>query len=364
MAGRPLLQRLQWKPLVALAYFFAVSTIPVSNFYLRTFFFEEKSGTEEEKDYLTEGPLTLSAALHEYERRIQQGQTTDSSNRFLVVCNTINPSLLPMFSNFTLVRLNKNETPPIWSAYAFLDPSGREDHAYVKEATLRRDLSPFLIGKKLSISNAEDGAWVHGVSLPFVHYGILNMFDFLTLTYHFAQVHWPNFSSNKTKFLRLIKNRPFILKHWGEVFWRTHYAKQSCGDADMVVYRAVEPHGKDCLTMHFLQGVSSALNAKDFLEDNLHKSDEVNHFQGNANSHKFCSIIVKFNSSEPTTMFQTTLYDIDAIVRHMFFLQLSEYKPCERITDCPGGPYGNYKCMKGFKFHITMVSTTDLLRNN
>lgn len=176
----------------------------------------------------------------------------------------------------------------------------------------------------------------------------------------FTQVHWPNFSPNNTKFLRLIENRPLVLKHWGEVFWRTHYAKESCSDVDMVVYRAVEPHGKDCLTMHFLQGVSSALDAKELLENNAHNSD-LDNLHSNAQPHKFCSLIVKFNSSEPTTMFQTTLYDIDAIVRHMFFLQLSEYKPCDRILDCPGGPYGNYECMKGYKFHITMVSVLMLI---
>jgi hypothetical protein len=103
-----------------------------------------------------------------------------------------------------------------------------------------------------------------------------------------------------------------------------------------------------------LQGVSFALDAKEFLENNIHNSDPHTDPQ----RHKFCSLIVKFNSSEPTTMFQSTLYDIDAIVRHMFFLQLSEYKPCDRILDCPGGPYGNHKCMKGYKFHVTMVRHT------
>lgn len=179
----------------------------------------------------------------------------------------------------------------------------------------------------------------------------------------FTQVHWPNFSRNNTElFLRLIKNRPLLLKHWGEVFWRTLYAKKSCSDVDMVVYRAVEPHGKDCLTMHFLQGVSTALDAKELLENNVHNNSDLVNLHSNAQqSHKFCSLIVKFNSSEPTTMFQTPLYDIDAIVRHMFFLQLSEYKPCDRIIDCPGGPYGNYECMKGYKFHITMASALMLI---
>ncbi|KAL7529486.1 hypothetical protein ACHAXR_002993 [Thalassiosira sp. AJA248-18] len=57
-------------------------------------------------------------------------------------------------------------------------------------------------------------------------------------------------------------------------------------------------------------------------------------------------------------MFNSTRYETDAFVRHMFFLQLSEYKPCERITDCPSGdPYTGFKCMVGYKFHITMENT-------
>ena len=131
------------------------------------------------------------------------------------------------------------------------------------------------------------------------------------------------------------------------VFWRSLYEKQSCADVDIVVYRATENHGMDCLTMHFLQGVSTALAAKASLEEN----------GGSGVPHdKFCSMIVKYNSSEPMKMFQSPLYDVDAIVRHMFFLQLSEYKQCERIVNCPGGPYTSYECMVGYKFHITMAS--------
>jgi hypothetical protein len=218
--------------------------------------------------------------------------------------------------------LGKNETPPPWNALAFLEPRGCEHHAYVKEATERRQESPFLVAPNVSNTN-DHGARLHGV-------------------------HWPNFSSNSAKYLRLAKNRPVILKLWGEVFWREIYAKQSCSDADIVVNREVETHGKDCLTMHFLQGVSTALSAKGLLEQVQSVSD--------VKSDKFCSMIIKFNSSRPTEMFKTTLYDIDALVRHMFFLQLSEYKPCERIVDCPGNPYTSFECMKGYKFHITMVS--------
>lgn len=144
----------------------------------------------------------------------------------------------------------------------------------------------------------------------------------------------------------MTKDRPVILKIWGEVFWRHIYVSSECG-ADIVVYREVEVHATDCLTMHFLQGVSSALSAKDRLEQ-----EQISTVQHD----KFCSMIVRYNSSQPAKMFQKTNYDIDAIVRHMFFLQLSKYKPCKRILDCPGGPDTAFKCMEGYKFHITMVS--------
>jgi hypothetical protein len=122
----------------------------------------------------------------------------------------------------------------------------------------------------------------------------------------------------------------------------------SCSDYDITVYREVENPGRNCLMMHFVQGVSTALAAKDFLEG-VENPTDVQH-------DKFCEFINKKNSSRPMDMFTSPHYDIDAIVRHMFFLQLSEYKPCTRILDCPGGPYDVPKCTKGYKFHISMVS--------
>ena len=60
----------------------------------------------------------------------------------------------------------------------------------------------------------------------------------------------------------------------------------------------------------------------------------------------------------PVYMFNKPHYDIDALVRHVFFLQLSEYKPCERITNCPEiSPYNAFKCTMGYKFHITMENS-------
>merc|ERR1719356_199796 len=56
-------------------------------------------------------------------------------------------------------------------------------------------------------------------------------------------------------------------------------------------------------------------------------------------------------------MFKSSHYDTDVLVRHMFFLQLSEYKPCDRVEGCPGSPYTSFHCMRGYKFHITMDNT-------
>jgi len=276
-------------------------------------------------------PYRLTDILHQYEQTpglnntlfmyIQDGTRINGTTPTLVVCDTINPALTPMFSNFSLVRLKNNEAPPPWGEIVFLDPSGCEDHTYVKQARERREKSGFVVHERMSAD--ESGAWVHGV-------------------------HWPNFSTNSTKYLRAVIDRPFIIAHWGEVFWRTLYEKKSCDGVDMVVYRGVENYGMNCLTMHFLQGVSSALAAKDELEGQVLPTS-IKH-------DKFCSMIVKTNPYKPTSCFTTSLYDIDSIVRLMFFLQLSEYEPCTRIVHCTGGPYTSFECMKGYKFHITMVS--------
>jgi hypothetical protein len=54
---------------------------------------------------------------------------------------------------------------------------------------------------------------------------------------------------------------------------------------------------------------------------------------------QFCSFLVRFDAYNLVSMFNSTSYDEDVITRHMFFRQLSEYKPCTRITDCGGNPY-------------------------
>jgi hypothetical protein len=109
-----------------------------------------------------------------------------SDKPFLVVCNDIQLPLIPMFSGFTIVRLNRNETPPPWTSLAFLDKtgSGCDGHAYVQEAIQRRNQSPYLTAPGMATS--PNGTWLHGV-------------------------HWPNFSNESAKYLRMVRDRPVIV---------------------------------------------------------------------------------------------------------------------------------------------------------
>ena len=51
----------------------------------------------------------------------------------------------------------------------------------------------------------------------------------------------------------------------------------------------------------------------------------------------FCSLLIRFNSNNPTCIFNHTFHDIGGIFWHMFFRQPSEYKPCKRILNCSTG---------------------------
>jgi len=279
---------------------------------------------------------SVPSFLRQFDEKYNDGTFMDDP--FLVVCHNVGDVLLPMFSNFTVIRLGKEDDPPPWNATVFLYGEQCADHPYVAESIERRRRSPFLVAPKLPPSS-EQSKQIHGVN-------------------------WPNFSVNSTKYLRIIRERPAIIKIMGEVFWRSHYAKQSCRDVDFIIYREDETLIPDCLTIHYLQGVSTTTmrgedgqfgfhNTSKILQKEVahpHKPDEVKY-------DKFCSFIVRFNSTHPTEMFQSTMYDIDAIIRHMFFLQLSEYNQCERITECPGNPYTAFECMVGYKFHITMENS-------
>lgn len=262
---------------------------------------------------------------------------------FLVVCQNVDKNALyPTFANFTVVRLNLNERLPPWNATVFLHGEQCTGHPYVKESMERRKKSSFVVAPSLNLTTIESSddlgsAWVHGV-------------------------HWPDFGRNY--YLREIRDRPAILKVYGEVFWRNAYKDGDCQDVDFVVYRENENPPSGCLTIHFLQGVTTTTlrgeddfglrQTADILKGTVshpHKRNNVSEYDN------FCSFIVRYNSSQPVDMFNHTYYDTDAFVRHMFFLQLSEYKPCTRITDCGGNPYVAFKCMVGYKFHITMENT-------
>ena len=276
-----------------------------------------------------------------------------AGQKYLVVCIRVDNSLLPMFTNFTVIRLRMGEDPPPWNTTAFLHVGEGQSsktcrkHRYVKEAMERRKNSPFLVARNLPLANEYDdvtpdtSSWVHGV-------------------------RWPNYGANSTTHLRAIRDRPAIIETYGEVFWREQYKKQSCSDVDFMVYREVETALPDCLQIHFIQGVSTTMyrgvhgkfglrNTADIFEKAVAHPHKQYSF---VDYKKFCSFMVRFNSTSPAHMFNNTRYDTDGFIRHTFFLLLSEYRPCERITDCGvESPYEAFKCMVGYKFHITMENT-------
>lgn len=294
-----------------------------------------------------EGRQRASSKNYDHQESILQ--QFEEQTKFLVVCYKVDPSLIPIFdNNFTIIRLMKKRRankPPPWNATVFLHGEYCADHPYVVESMIRRDRSPYLVAatnNHSSTNNDNDGSsWAHGV-------------------------RWPNYSMNATNYLRAIQDRPAIIRLYGEVNWRMQYAKQSCSDVDFVVYRESETIIPDCLTIHSLQGVWTTMSrgkdgefgARNTADIFAKKVDHPNKPDGVVNYDKFCSFIVRYNSTHLVHMFNHTKYDIDALVRHMFFLQLSEYKQCERIVDCSfGGPYTAFQCMVGYKFHITMENT-------
>mmetsp|Transcript_33169 Transcript_33169/g.71666 ORF Transcript_33169/g.71666 Transcript_33169/m.71666 type:complete len:564 (+) Transcript_33169:92-1783(+) len=278
---------------------------------------------------------------------------------------------LHMFSNFTILRLLQNQIPPPFNTTnpVFLHGENCKDHPYVVESMERRKRSPYLVSMKeenwtSSSLLSSPSSWVHGV-------------------------HWPNFfttnssnghDGNANKYLRVIHERPAILKVLGEVFWRQHYRDVN---GDFVVYREVETLIPNVLTIHFLQGVSTSMtrgwegafgfrNTTYILQNTVahpHKrfrdkgdgsviNNSMVDIDDDGYYKKFCSFVIRFNSTNLIHMFNNTFYDTDALVRHMFFRQLSKsYKPCERVTNCSGNPYMSFKCMVGYKFHITMENT-------
>lgn len=213
-----------------------------------------------------------------------------------------------------------------------------ENHTYVREAIRRRRYSDFLDG---TTSPLWEG-WKDGV-------------------------YWPK--GMKVTQLRSIQNRPALVGIRGEVFWRNK--GDSCSDVDFIVDRQTERAFDDCFTIHFIQGMAGPYlreyaETKDAggigIQQTLDTyTKKVLHPKADPNVsypyREFCSFLVRFDPYNLVSMFNSTRYDIDALVRHLFFRQLSEYKPCTRVTDCGGNPYNSYLCMSQYKFHITMENS-------
>lgn len=221
-----------------------------------------------------------------------------SGRPYLVVCDSVDNSLRPYFDGFTVVRLNKKEEPPPWNATAFLHGEHCKDNPYVKEAVRRREKSPFYApapegddsfpssARRDDDDDDDDSGWVHGV-------------------------HWPSFANNSTKYLRAIRDRPAILKVYGEVFWRAAYGKESCAEVDFTVYREVETLLPNCLQIHFVQGVSTIAHREEAVgvgygalgfrgtTDIFRKKVAHPHKPKTVNYTKFCSFLVNYNSTHP-----------------------------------------------------------------
>ena len=184
-------------------------------------------------------------------------------------------------------------------------------------------------------------------------------------------VYFPNYTNssttNTTIFMRSIHNRPALMRARGEVFWR--HVDTSCSDVDFIWDRQTETPSEECFTIHYLQGVSGSYarsNTKGELgyeETAAIYEERVVHPQKpiatspTLNYTNFCSYLIRADPGNLTHMFREKHYDIDVMVRHAFFRQLGEYKPCERLMKCPGNPHTAYLCFSGYKFHITMENT-------
>jgi len=286
-----------------------------------------------ESDEEEEATGAISQLLRRFE--VAPKSSADAGEpHYLVVCRKVESYFLPVLSKFKVIRLEMGDNPPPWNAKAILHAEKCMTNPYVVEALERRKRAPFLAAPTMSDTS------------PAVVYG----------------VRWPSFGVNNTKYLRTIHDRPAIVKYLGEVFWRRLY---KCADVDFVIYREIETLLPDCLTIHYIQGASTALLKRGEWGDFGYKNT-TNIFDGSVpHPHKsltnkrtkFCSIIIGKDPTQLMDSFQNSNYDIDVLVRLLFFSQLSEYKPCERVTGCPGNPDTTFLCMVGYKFHINMENT-------
>lgn len=266
-----------------------------------------------------------------------------SAKPYLVICHKFDDWIYPISQHFKILRIIDGDLPP-WNATALLlhEDVFCENHTYVKEAVRRRGLARYL-----DESSRVD--WMSGWN---------------------DGVFWPGAATlQSTNALRSIVNRPALVRVQGEVFWRNK--GDSCSDVDFVVDRQTERVFDDCFTIHYIQGMASAYlreHSEDKLNGGLNVEEtfdlytkKVVHPKANPDIpfpySKFCSFLIRFDPNDLVGMFNSSRYDIDAIVRHMFFRQLSEYKSCDRVMDCGGNPYNSYKCLSGYKFHITMENS-------
>jgi hypothetical protein len=256
---------------------------------------------------------------------------------FLVYCDKLEEFLLPIEQHFKLVRLlDANITHPPWNATTLLmlDEKNCGQYPYVQEAKRRRKEAPYLDASNHTEMNGE---WRYGIFWPL----------------YFGQ-----------RFMRSITERPALMNVRGEVFWRANY--DSGQDVDFVWDRHTENPSNESFIIHYVQGAwasyfdggdewSSEVVNDILLGKTIHpkKPREDGELQYN----KFCSFLIRSDPNSLVSMFQRKNYDIEAIVRHIFFKRLSEYKPCSRLMRCDGNPYNSYKCFYGAKFHITMENS-------
>lgn len=260
--------------------------------------------------------------------------TIPETKSHLVVCTKIEEFLRPIAQYFEIHRLydGYNGVPP-WNATVLLlvDNPLCKDHPYVKASFRRKLESPFVDAS--THANELNGKWKNGVYFPPV---------------------------SSKKFMRAIKDRPALIRARGEVFWRD--ADIQCKQVDFVWARYVENPSNECFTVHYLQGVSSSYSRAQEMGYNqttaIYEGKAIHPQRDSATIYvSFCSFLIRADPGSLVKMFQEKNYDIDAIVRHLFFKQISEYKPCERVTECPGNPDTAYKCFNGYKFHITMENS-------
>jgi hypothetical protein len=290
---------------------------------------------------------TLVVQNTRVETNVFTGNSSDQP--YLVYCDTLEYFLLPIVKHFTLVHLldktKRNKTNvnlPPWNATVLLimDEQKCGDHPYVKESVQRRKDSAFLDPSKHD--DTLSGEWRDGI-------------------------YWPKNIGHK--FMRAIKDRPALMSVRSEVFWRANY--NSGSDVDFVWDRHTENPSEESFVIHYVQGAWAAYHREYNGAKGVLGPEASNAIFEGKTPHpskpkdneelqydKFCSLLVRSDPNNLVHMFIRKIhYDVDAIVRHMFFKQLSEYKPCSRIIKCDGSPYDSYKCFGGHKFHITMENS-------